>query len=128
LPAAGASAPLLPVAFVEEWWARDTSQVGTRARGLAGHARARLERTGLPLADPPLMRCLDEGPDGTQLSDCLKLYIEDWGMVFVLRRQATRLVLLCLAFGHRHPQAPSRQPSVYQLAHRRLHHGSQESP
>jgi len=36
---------------------------------------------------------------------------------------AQGLYLAFLAFGVRHPKPPSRQPSVYQRAHRRLHAG-----
>lgn len=97
------------MAFVAEWRARDTARVGARARALAGAVRARLERDGLALASPPLLRCLEEGPDGTRLPGALKLYVEKWGMVFGVRRQNGRLVLrirdvlevLVLDIGHR---------------------------
>lgn len=37
-----------------------------------------------------------------------------------LERDGIASMLLCIAFGLRHPRAPW-QPSVYQVAHRRLH-------
>jgi len=44
-----------------------------------------------------------------------------WGIVLVpVATATTPLSLRALAFGERHPTAPWR-PSVYQVAHRRLH-------
>ena len=43
------------------------------------------------------------------------------GMVFEITRDSSgRLRLAYAAFGLRHPPAESRQPSVYEVAHRRL--------
>ncbi len=48
----------------------------------------------------------------------------DWDMVFRAGHdERDALLLFCLAFGLRHPAAPW-QPSVYQVAHRRLHGAS----
>jgi hypothetical protein len=45
------------------------------------------------------------------------------GMVFEIDRVAGRLCLLYVGLGLRHPSRDMRQPSVYQVAHRRLHSG-----
>jgi hypothetical protein len=42
-------------------------------------------------------------------------------MVFDIDRVEGRLRLLYAAFGLRHPGRDLRQPSVYEIAHRRLH-------
>ncbi len=44
----------------------------------------------------------------------------DWGAVLRYATDAQGLYLAFLPFGVRHPKPPSRQPSVYQRAHRRL--------
>lgn len=41
-------------------------------------------------------------------------------MVLDIDRRGGRLVLAYLAFGLRHPGRDVRQPSVYEVAHRRL--------
>lgn len=94
------------------------------SREVAQAARARLERGGAnPLG---FKRCDSEARDGTRLPNCLKLYLPGpdgrWRMVFeVLRdRGSGELVLSYLAFGVAHPEHPW-QPSVYQVAHMRLH-------
>lgn len=71
-----------------------------------------------------LRRCEEEGRDGTRLGGCVKLYIPQpagrWGAVFAAELEAGKPVLLLIAVGERHPEQPWR-PSVYEIAHRRLH-------
>jgi hypothetical protein len=54
----------------------------------------------------------------------VKLYIPQpagqWGAVFLGGAVEGRLKLFLLAVGERHPGAPWK-PSVYEIAHRRLH-------
>jgi hypothetical protein len=42
-------------------------------------------------------------------------------MVFQFRLDEDRLTLMYLAFGTRHHPRQSRAPTVYEIAHRRLH-------
>jgi len=76
------------------------------------------------LALDELKACEAEARDGTRLVGCVKTYRPQpdgqWGMVLRLRRFEGELGLFCVAFGRRHPQH-AWQPSVYQVAHRRLH-------
>ena len=74
-----------------------------------------------------LRRCAEEGPDGTRLPSCVKVYLPPpagpFGMVFRIARDETGTKLALLAFGMRHPPRHSNAPSVYWLADRRLHAG-----
>ncbi|MTD47659.1 hypothetical protein GKE82_26005 [Conexibacter sp. W3-3-2] len=77
---------------------------------------------GIPVSR--LRRCDPEGRDGTRLPNCLKVYVPEgenkWGLVAVVVAHPERpFGLRVLAYGIRHPTGTT--PSVYQLAHRRLH-------
>lgn len=71
-----------------------------------------------------LRRCEAEARDGTRLPGCVKIYIPQpagqWGAVFLGGAIEGTPQLFLLAVGERHPGAPWR-PSVYEIAHRRLH-------
>jgi hypothetical protein len=71
-----------------------------------------------------LLRCEGEGQDGTHLGGCVKFYIPrpvgQWGAVFAADEEASKPALALIAVGERHPNQPWR-PSVYEIAHRRLH-------
>lgn len=71
-----------------------------------------------------LRRCEAEGRDGTRLGGCVRLYIPQpagqWGAVFAADVEDGTPVLVLIAVGERHPERPWR-PSVYEVAHRRLH-------
>jgi len=115
-----AGGPRLPVVFDEPSWADDVRRIGGRGRAQAETTRRRLEREGVPLAE--LHRCQPEGPGGTALPGCVKLYLDHWRLVFrVATTAGGEPALLCFAFGLGHPPARSRIPSVYDIAHRRLH-------
>ena len=115
-----AGGPRLPVVFDERCWADDVRRVGARGRALADATRRRLEREGVPLAE--LHRCQPEEPGGTALPGCVKLYLDHWRLVFRAASIAGgEPALLCFALGLGHPPAGSRIPSVYEIAHRRLH-------
>jgi hypothetical protein len=115
-----AGGPRLPVVFDERSWADDVSRIGARGRGLAETTRGRLEREGVPLAE--LHRCQPEGQGGTALPGCVKLYLDHWRLVFRAATTASgQPALLCFALGLGHPPEGSRIPSVYEIAHRRLH-------
>lgn len=83
---------------------------------------ARFEREGVPAGW--LRRCQTEHRDGTSLPNCVKLYLPppdgQWGAVFVAELAEGAPTLVLLAVGLRHPTQPWT-PSVYQVAHRRLH-------
>jgi hypothetical protein len=86
-------------------------------------ARAEYESAGVPISE--LRACDPEGPGGTQLSRCMKVYVPAPAglhrMVFQIgRRSDGKLGLAYLAFGLRHPGPDVRQPSMYEVAHRRL--------
>lgn len=89
---------------------------------MAAEARGEFEANGVPI--PQLKACEPEGPGGTQLPHCVKVYLPapdgPHGMVFEIERISGRLRLLYAAFGLRHPDPQMRQPSVYEVAHRRL--------
>lgn len=97
------------------------------ARRVAEAARRELEVTGVPQEE--LRLCEAEGPDGTRLEDCLKLYVplgptnpleRPFGMVLI-DVGTTEPALVLLAFGPRHQPPGARADTVYRRAHRRLH-------
>ncbi len=95
-------------------------------RTVAGAGRREFEARGVPINQ--LKPCDAEGSDGTQLPNCVKVYLPapdgPHGMVFEIVRIEGRLQSLFAAFGLRHPGDLVRQPSVYRIAHRRLHQQS----
>ncbi len=111
-----------PVSFDQQAFTEDLKHATLAGRVVGQQARSQLERNGLPASE--LRRCEPEGRDGSRLAACVKTYLPqpagDWGMVFIGSRSAAgRFELRCIAFGRRHPISPW-QPSVYELAHRRL--------
>lgn len=75
-------------------------------------------------------RCKAEGPGGTELPGCRKLYVPlgvqgasqaPYGFVFqLIQRPDDSLAWSMVAFGERHP-ADERIRNVYERAHKRLH-------
>lgn len=125
----GAGVARFGVRFDELAFTNDLGHATPAGREVAQAARRRLERGG---ADPAeFKRCDPDARDGTSLPNCLKTYLPGpdgrWRMVFeVLRDKATgELVLSYLAFGVAHPEHPW-QPSVYRVAHQRLHPAAQQ--
>jgi hypothetical protein len=88
-----------------------------------------LKSTGVPKSW--LKRCQAEGRDGTRLGGCVKIYVPHpdgpWGAVLTGDKLTTVPTLVLLAVGQRHPTQPWT-PSVYQVAHRRLHVAVQTNP
>lgn len=109
--------------FDADLWAEDMIRASAAAREVAAAARGAFESEGVQIDQ--LRPCDPEGPDGTSLPHCVKVYLPppagQHGMVLEIDRRAGRLVLAYLAFGLRHPGPDVRQPSVYEIAHRRLH-------
>ncbi len=114
------------VRFDEEAFTDDLEHATPAGRDIAQRERTRLQAEGIAASE--LQACDPEPRDGTRLGGCVKTYLPQpdgsWGMVFTGDVDANGVpVLVCLAFGVRHPDRPW-QPSVYQVAHRRLHAGS----
>lgn len=113
-----------PVVFDDAVWAEDLARAPERGREVALAARDEFELHGVPLAY--VRGCEVEGPDGTRLAECVKVYLPAasgaHGMVLKIERDRTnrRLRLACIAFGPRHPPRKSRTPPVYEIAHIRL--------
>jgi hypothetical protein len=111
-----------PVPFDPAAWSDDMARATPTAREVAVAARENFETAGAPLDQ--LKPCDPEGPGGTALDHCVKVYLPapagPHGMVFEIVRIRGRLRLIYAAFGLRHPSAESRQPSVYEVAYRRL--------
>ena len=121
--------PRFAVRFDEEAFTEDMHHASPAGRRIARNEHERLERDGV--AAHELRACQAEGRDGTRLRGCVKTYLPQpdgpWGMVFTGDRDDDgNPVLVCLAFGFRHPLRPW-QPSVYQVAHRRLHQAAGSS-
>lgn len=111
------------VLFDDAAFELDLRRAGEAGRATAEPVREELERQGC--ATEWLLACAAEGPDGTELLDCVKVYLPRprgrFGMVFRIERREGRLVLVYIAFGVRHPVRGARRPSVYRIAHDRLH-------
>lgn len=122
MPARAGAARTPPVQFDRAAWEEDLRRASTSGRATAEEARREYEGRGVPIGQ--LKVCDAEGSDGTQLPNCLKVYLPapdgPHGMVFEIVRIAGRLQPLFAAFGLRHPGSDVRQPSVYRIAHRRL--------
>jgi len=92
---------------------------------VARKAIAHFESHGVPEVE--LRKCRKHGPDGTNLENCLKVYLPQgepkprFRMVFFPQLRERPYELLYLAFGVAHPPPGSHMPSVYFVAHRRLH-------
>lgn len=112
-----------PARFDADTFREDMARSTEAGRSAAEIAKSDYEVNGVPLSD--LRPCDPEGRDGTILPQCLKLYIPPpvgrFGMVFrfAVANDAPRLE--CIAFGVRHHPAGSNAPTVYEIAHRRLH-------
>jgi hypothetical protein len=119
------SKPRASAHFDPDAWEEDLARTTPAGRDAAEAARRDYERKGVPIEQ--LRRVAEHGDDHTNLPDCAKVYLPQpdgrFGMVFMLKFEPNgRPVLAYLAFGVRHhPHRRSRRPTVYQLAHLRLH-------
>jgi len=118
VPAARRSPRTPPVVFDEVAWDEDMTRASSAGRTGAEAARRDYESGGVPIV--ALQACDPEGPGGTQLRRCVKVYIpaadRPHGMVFEITRDSSgQLRLAYAAFGLRHPPRQSRQPSVYEV-------------
>jgi hypothetical protein len=85
--------------------------------------RSQFERDGVEIKT--LRRCDSESREGIKLPACVKVYLPPpagkFGMVLRFIRDDQGLALRYLAFGVRHHPRDSNAPTVYDIAHRRLH-------
>lgn len=120
----------VPARFDDEPFALDSGRyrLGSRARAVAEEARRRFEAEGVPV--PALVACEEEGRDRTRLGGLLKVYLpltaapaaeRPFGMIFDPIDTNRGSVLNYVAFGARHHPSGSHAPTVYAIAHRRLH-------
>jgi hypothetical protein len=115
--------PHFPARFDPEAFREDVARTTPAGRDAAEAARRRYEAGGAPRAE--LRPCDSEHREGTRLPQCLKVYLPApagrFGMVlrFVIADDGPRLDYL--AFGVRHHPPDSNSPTVYEIAHRRLH-------
>jgi len=101
----------------------------SRARRRRGAPRPRGRARSTSRAASRLRSCAalaEHGHDGTELAGCAKVCLPPsagrFGMVFVLRLDSdARPLLTYVAFGVRHHPPHARSPTVYQLAHQRMH-------
>jgi hypothetical protein len=119
--------PRFPADFDPEAWEEDLARSTDAGRAAGQAVRRDCEQEGVPQSS--LRPCDDEGHDGTVLPQCVKLYVPQpsgrFGIVFKVAQAVGRLRLVFLAFGVRHQPRNSNAPTVYQLAHRRLHDQAQ---
>lgn len=127
------SGPTFPVHVDERELDEDLSHASEAGRAAIRPFIEQLKADGVPASW--LRRCDSEARDGTRLSGCVKVYVPQpagqWGAVFLGGSLNSVPTLFLLAVGNRHPDGPWK-PSVYEVAHRRLHRpnkfGSVNSP
>lgn len=112
-----------PVLFDDAAFAEDLRRASESGGEVARAARTTFEAEGVPLAN--LLACDEEGPDGTALKHCLKLRLPPpdgkFGMVFRIELWEGKPTLVFAAFGVRHHPPDAKAPTVYEIAHHRLH-------
>lgn len=112
-----------PARFDPDAFRMDMARTTPSGQEAAESARRDYAAGGVPRKY--LRPCDAEGRDGTELTQCLKAYVPPpagrFGMVFkfVIADDGPRLDYL--AFGVRHHPPGSNAPTVYEIAHRRLH-------
>jgi hypothetical protein len=113
--------PRFEVRVVGELLTEDLARCTPAARTAIETMVGELRSEGAPTEW--LLRCEEEGRDGTRLGGCVKLYIPQpagqWGAVLAADEEAGKPALVLIAVGERHPARPWK-PSVYEIAHRRF--------
>lgn len=113
--------PRFEVRVTDEVLAEDLVRCTPAARAAIEPIVDELRRKGVPF--DWLLRCEEEGHDGTRLGGCVKFYVPrpagQWGTVLSGDEEASKPALVLVAVGERHPARPWRR-SVYEIAHRRL--------
>ena len=112
-----------PALFDDAAFAEDLRRASDAGREVAFVARKEFEGEGVPVKS--LLACDEEGSDGTELRHCVKLRLPPpdakFGMVFRIEQQVGRSVPVFAAFGTRHHPPEAKAPTVYEIAHHRLH-------
>lgn len=112
-----------PALFDDAAFAEDLKRASDAGQEVALATRGDFEQNGVPLAH--ILACDDEGPDGTRLANCVKVRLPHpdgkFGMVFRIELREGRSLLAFAAFGVRHHPRSSHAPTVYEIAHGRLH-------
>jgi len=112
-----------PAQFDDAAFAEDLKRTSDAGRQVAESTRREYEQDGVPIDD--LLPCQEEGPEGTALMHCMKVYLPrpdgKFGMVFRIELREGKSLLVYAAFGIRHQPGDSHALTVYELAHRRLH-------
>lgn len=120
----GAPGSSFPVRVNRTWLKADLDNASPAGRETLASAVAGFTNAGVPI--DRLKTCDAEGRDGTRLEGCVKAYVPPplgpWGAVFTaaVSQEGEGPALVLMAAGERHPSRPWR-PSVYEVAHRRLH-------
>lgn len=112
-----------PALFDDAAFAEDLQRASDAGTEVALAARKEFEGEGVPVGS--LLACDEEGSDGTELRHCVKLRLPPpdgkFGMVFRIEQRQERSVLVFAAFGVRHHPLEANAPTVYEIAHSRLH-------
>lgn len=112
-----------PALFDDAAFAEDLRRTSDAGEEVARAARKEFERVGVPVET--LLACDAEGQDGTELRHCVKLRLPPpngkFGMVFRIEMRDGKPALAFAAFGVRHHPSDAKAPTVYEIAHRRLH-------
>jgi hypothetical protein len=120
--------PPVAIVFGDREWEEEVGRLTSAgsARPQAERARRQIEAKSVRLTWRP---CLAEGPDGTRLPGCRKVYVPvdregpsaaPYGFVFQLAKSRQALFWNFVAFGERHPDNRNTR-NVYERAHKRLH-------
>lgn len=111
-----------PAQFDDAAFSEDLKRTSDAGRKAAEAARREYEQDGVPVDD--LLPCEEEGPEGTALRHCMKVYLPrpdgKFGMVFRIELRDNKALLVYAAFGVRHHPRNSHAPTVYEIAHQRL--------
>lgn len=105
---------VLPARFDSDAWDRDIARADSSGRAAAETARDRYERDGVPVEE--LRQVQDEGPDGTILPNCVKVYLPPpagrFGMVFEVVRAEEKLRWNTSHSAYDTRPSPTPQPST----------------
>jgi hypothetical protein len=111
-----------PARFDDAAFAEDLKRTSDTGREVATAMRSEYEQDGVPVAD--LFACEEEGPEGTALEHCMKVYLPrpdgKFGMVFRIELRENKALLAYAAFGVRHHPRDSHALTVYEIAHNRV--------
>lgn len=111
-----------PALFDDAAFAEDVNRASDTGQEVALAARREYEQQGVPLDH--LLPCEEEGPEGTALQHCMKIYLPrpdgKFGMVFRIELRDKKALLVYTAFGVRHHPRDSHAPTVYEIADQRL--------